>query len=149
MFNFAAMRKFVTRLVLPVTILAFSLFTMRWHIFVEDMGNEVMYGFPFIYKCRGWHTSVSTQYFVLEFIADFITYFMICFAIIYIIRRWIKFRIARTVSLLLWVTATLAITVNEFWLMMPETVYHIKRKFEVKVDDTGFHFNWQSTERPE
>jgi hypothetical protein len=149
MFNFAAMRKFITRLVLPITILAFALLTKWWHVFVPDIGNEVMYGFPFIYKCRGWHTSVSTQYFVLEFIADFVTYFIICFAIIYIIRRRIKFRIARTVSLLLWVTATLAITVAEFWLMMPETVYHTKSKFEVKVHDTGFHLNYQPKERPE
>lgn len=139
----------MTRLVLPVTLLAFSLFTMRWHVFVEDIGDEVMYGFPFIYKWRGWHTSVSTQYFVMEFIGNLFIYFTICFAVIYIIRRWMKFRIARTVSLLLWVTATLAITVNEFWLMMPETLYHTKRKFEVKVHDTGFHFNWRSDEKTE
>ena len=143
------MRRFITRLVLPVTLLAFALFTKWWLVFVDDVGHEVMYGFPFIYKCDGWHTSLSTQYFILEGLADFLVYFFACFTIIYLIRRWIKFRIARTVSLLLWVLASLAIAYSEIGVFLPSNVYEVSRKFDVRIIESGLSIFPQDTEQPD
>jgi hypothetical protein len=87
------MKKNIIRLILPVTLILFTLFTKWWYVFPD--GPPVMaYGFPLIYKCPGFHTSLSMQYFVLEMIADLLFYFLICFILFIIIRKWIRLNIS-------------------------------------------------------
>lgn len=142
------MRKLITRLVLPVTIILFATITKWWYVLVVDGTDGLMYGFPFIYKCWGFHTSISTQYFIVELLADFASYFTFCFVIIYGIRRYKHFRISRTISTILWIIASVFITLNEFEVVFPENIYKSNRNFDIEVLETGIHSDWQTRQRP-
>src|SRR5690349_2863998 len=71
------MKRLIFNIALPLTLLSFALFTKWQYVFVEDIGYEYMYGFPLIYTCRGWASSMSTQYFLFELIIDLIVYFIL------------------------------------------------------------------------
>lgn len=142
------MRKLITRLVLPVAIICFALFTKWWYVLTDGL-EVMMYGFPFIYKSDALHTSLASHYYLLPCIADFLVYFIVCFTLLYVLKRIIKFRVARTISVLLWVFASLTITYCElgFAILLDNTL-EAGQPVNYKVLQTGFHYNWRPAPVP-
>src|SRR6187399_807169 len=81
------MSKLTYRLVLPLTILSFFIGSQLWIALPDDAPVSKLWGFPFTYACTGWHTSMSFQFFLLEFILDFIIYFLAWNLIIFLLSK--------------------------------------------------------------
>ena len=62
-------------LILPLSIISLTIFTKWWYILPVDAPDSMMYGFPIPYSCNGWHTSLSYQIFIFEFIVDLLIHF--------------------------------------------------------------------------
>ena len=60
------MKRLILRLILPLTLILFAIITKWSYGVIVDGTDEFFYGFPLIYKCDGFHTSLSTQYFLIE-----------------------------------------------------------------------------------
>ena len=64
------------KFILLLTIISFLVFDKWWYALVTDGTDEIFYGFPLPYTCPGFHTSMSKQFFLMEFVIDFVTYFI-------------------------------------------------------------------------
>ncbi len=144
------MKKLIWKLILPITMISMMIFTKWWYVLVVDGPDEILTGFPFAFVCSGWHTSLSLQIFILEFIADFLTYLTIIFFLVYIIDRLIiKIIVPRIVSIPLIIFSSLIIVFNGLLALNPDNIYHLKRDFDMEIMETGFKFIWQKQERPD
>jgi hypothetical protein len=71
----------------------------------------MMFGFPIPFACDGWHTSLSLQIFMLEFIADLLIYFIVWLMITLFIHHFIiPVNIKRKITILLFSLAGLSIS---------------------------------------
>lgn len=145
------MKQLLLKLILPLTLLSFTGFTKWWYALVVDAPDYVMYGFPFIYSCPAFHTSLAYQYFILEFLADILCYFSFWFLIVYAINKKFPLRIKKAVSITLWILAVLVITPPlGLQLLLGDNVYRFKRDFDIEVFETGYTVapGWIYVERP-
>jgi hypothetical protein len=133
------MRKLIYGFTLPVTLIIFGVIT-KWHYGLAiDAKDVFFYGFPLIYKCEGFHTSMSTQYFLAEMLVDFLTYFLIFFIITLIINRFLKLKISNKISKVFWIGFTILFL--GFWyisIFIFDDRLKISRDFEVEIFDSGF-----------
>ena len=130
--------KLLFRFTLPLTILSFFLFTKWTFGIVIDGTDEFLYGFPLIYKCRGFHTSLSTQYFVTEMMINLLCYFIFWFFISFVINRIWNIRIPIMISRLFWIGFGIFIMGFAILSYDLDDRYYFKRKFEIKKLDSGF-----------
>lgn len=94
------MKQLSWKLVLPLTILSLTIFTKWWYVLPVDAPDSMMYGFPIPYACDGWHTSLSYQFFIFEFIADFLIHFLFWFFVTVLINRFIiKIKLHKIVTI--------------------------------------------------
>ena len=144
------MRRLIFRLVLPLTIISFLIFTKWWYAVVVDGTDEILYGFPLVYTCRGFHTSLSMQFFLLELCIDVLTYFLICFLLVFLINRYVKkIYISKILSVVLLVISGLMLSFSIFIMSLPENIFHTKRPFEIETMTTGYKFIWTKQVRPD
>lgn len=132
------MKKLIFRLTLPLTLITFGIITKWSYGIVVDGTDEFFYGFPLIYKCDGFHTSLSTQYFLTEMIINLLTYFSFWLLIIWTINRFWKINIPKLISKIFWLGFGILFLgfiylSNEF-----DDRYLMKRNFEVITVDSGF-----------
>lgn len=86
-----------------ISFLTFGWFTKWRYGLVIDATDEFVIGFPLGYKCRGFHTSLSTQYFVLELLANFLVHTALVSTMILLIDRWFfRIHIPKILSYFLW-----------------------------------------------
>lgn len=144
------MKSLIFKIVLPLTIITFSIFTKWWCVLPVDAPDTMMGGFPLIWISEGWHTSMSLQIFVMELLINLFIYFLIILTITFLINRFIvKIRIPKMVNLTLTLIAGL-FCLGAIWIgTMPEHIYETKRDFEIEVLTSGYKFIWQNQERPE
>lgn len=83
------MKRLILKVVLPLTIISFFLFTKCWFAEVDDAPNTILHGFPLIFLSEGWHTSMSFQIFLLELFIDFFVYFFFWLIVIFVINRFV------------------------------------------------------------
>ena len=144
------MLKLAFRCTLPLTVLAFGVFTKWWYALPVDAPDSLLVGFPWPYVCEGWHTSMSLQLFLMEGTADFLVYFLTISLLISIFERLgITFHRNRSTTIILWSTAGLLITYAIILVSISNTIHYVKRPFDMKVLETGYRFIWQQTERPD
>jgi hypothetical protein len=138
------MKKLVWRLVIPLTVISFTLFTKWWHTLPVDAPDTVFTGFPFPYVCNGWHTSMSLQVFVLEFISDLLIYFVFWFTIIFFVNRYIKpIKVPNILAIVL-LSITLAIAGYSIWIAsFKDNIFYTRRNFDMEIIKTGYKFIWQ------
>lgn len=143
-------KQLTLRLVFPLTIICFGIFTKWWYVLPEDAPDTMMIGFPFAFVGDGWFTSMSLQIFVLEFFADFISYFLLLVLVVFLIKQaWTMLNVSKGMTRSLW---TLAILVTTFWtliLTISEKKFKATRNWDMKILITGFKFTWMHTDRPE
>lgn len=143
------MKRLSWTLVLPLTIISFTIFTKWWYVLPVDAPDTMMAGFPIIYVCSGWHTSLSLQIFITELFVDFLSYTGFWFIMIYSLNRYllkIKLHKIITISLLsisgLFLIGMIFIGVNS------NNLFYIKRPFDIEVLTTGYKFIWNGNTRP-
>lgn len=144
------MKQLTWRLVLPLTVITFGTITKWWYVLPEDAPDTMMAGFPLAFVSDGWHTSMSLQIFVLEFLFDFIVYFLFWFLLIISIDKYLtRIKIAKLLTGILWTFSTLIIVIA-FWIAgFPEHIFSIKRDWDMKVMVTGFKLTWKHQDRPD
>lgn len=144
------MKQLSWKLVLPLSILSLTIFTKWWYVLPVDAPDSMMYGFPIPYACNGWHTSLSYQIFIFEFIADFFIHFIFWFFVIGLINRLIiKIKLHKIVTILLLCIAALFASGLVLIASDSINVYKIKRPFDIEILKTGYRFFWDGNSRPE
>lgn len=144
------MKKLLWKLILPLTVISIMIFTKWRYALVVDGPDEIFTGFPFAFVCSGWHTSLSLQIFVLEFVANLLIYFLIIFLLVYTIDRLvIKINVPRLASIPLIVFSSLIVILSGLVALNPDNIYYLKRDFDIEIMETGFKFVWQKQERPD
>jgi hypothetical protein len=148
---FGQMKNLSWRLVLPLTLISFVLWTKWWMVYAlpVDAPDIIMVGFPLAYAGDGWHTSLSLQIFILEFFIDLLMYFLFWFVAIWTIDKYVvKIQINRIATIFLVATAGL-ISLALIRIGADSTnLYYIKRPYNIEVLESGFKFIWDGNPRP-
>jgi hypothetical protein len=144
------MKSLTFKIVLPLTVISFATLTKWWYVLPVDAPDTMLTGFPFPFLCNGWHTSLSLQIFVTEFIADLVTYFLFWFILIFCINRFaVKLKVHKAVTISLWTLSGLIIAFATLLAANKDNLFYAKRPFGIEVMETGFKFGWQHKERPD
>lgn len=140
--EYNSMKQLTWRLVLPLTIISFTMFTKWWNVEVDEY-KETLKGFPLPYVCPGWHTSLSLQIFVFEFVVDIIVYFLFWFLTIMAIVKFVRpFRVPKPVVIILFVLSGLSAIAMIALAANPDNIITTTRPFEIKILKTGYRFMW-------
>lgn len=144
------MKQLTWKLVLPLTIISFVIFTKWWYVDVVDGSDEILTGFPVPYMCPGWHTSLSLQIFVSGFIIDLLTHLTFWFFLTFIVHRLIiKIRLNKILMItLLSISGLFAIGIILIG-SNSDNIYTFKREFEIKKLESGYKFIWENQSRPD
>ena len=142
------MRKLIFRLTLPLTLISFGIITKWSYGIAIDAKDDFFYGFPMIYKCEGFHTSMSTQYFLTEMAINLLTYFVFWLIITLVINRIWKINIAKRIAKIFWIGFGILFLGFAYMSNDLDDRYLIKRDFDVKIFDSGITiFGIHSTDR--
>ena len=129
--------KHIFRLILPLTLISFGVITKWWFGIAIDAKDVFFEGFPLIYKCEGFHTSMSTQYFIFELMINLITYFLFWLVVIFLTTRIWKFNVPLKIVKIFWIGYGVLFLGFVFLSIDLNDVYLKKRNFEVVIFDTG------------
>lgn len=123
----------IFRLVIPLAFILFFLITLKRYVSVIDGPLEYLYGFPLPYTCKGWHTSLSRQYFISEMLIDFIVYFIVSYIIIFLSGRFIEgIKKSNFLSIGLWIIC-IFIFFSIFILSSSNDTYYLNIWFSYKL----------------
>jgi hypothetical protein len=141
-------RKLISTLILPLTIILFGTITKWRYVYVEDGPDDFLYGFPLTFICSGWHTSLSLQVFVLELLFDFFVYFIFCLTIVTLTDKFIKqIQVTKYLKFGLYGLATLTLLLYGVVFSNPDNLFKMKREFKYKEIRSGYKFIWQQDKR--
>ena len=144
------LKQLTWRLIFPLTIVLFGTVTKWWYVLPVDAPDTMMIGFPLAFISDGWHTSMSLQIFIVELLVDFLVYFSICFLLVFLVDNYfIKIRVPKLVTGLLWTFSTLIIVISIWIASFPEQIIQTRRDWEMKVMVTGFKLTWTHQDRPD
>ncbi|WP_299108287.1 hypothetical protein [uncultured Tenacibaculum sp.] len=137
------MKSLILKLVIPLTVLFFFVFTKWWYVLPVDAPRTMMYGFPLVWISKGWHTSMSFQIFWKEFLINLLFYFTCILALVYVVNKFIyKIKLHRLLNILLMLICFI-IGLSAFAIgTMTENIYYFERDFEVEILDSGYKFVW-------
>ncbi|CAM1371791.1 hypothetical protein [Tenacibaculum xiamenense] len=131
------MNKLVFRVILPISIILFGTISQWRYGLVLDGTYEFFVGFPFIQQCRGFHTSLSTQYFVMEMLLNFLAYFFITLVFCLFIRKFYRIEISKKISNSFWIGFGVFLLFFMYLSLEMQDHFLIKRNFKVKITNTG------------
>lgn len=135
---------------LALTILSFFLITKWWYVLVVDGTDEIMYGFPFIYTCRCFHTSLCSQYFILELCSDFLIYFIFWIIINFLFTKYVySFSVNKWIRRVLFITCGFILAFQIFMNTVDENTYALYRSFHQTYLTSGIDFFGVPNERPD
>lgn len=144
------MKQLTIKLTLPLAIISMFLITKWWFALPIDGPDKLYWGFPFPFLGQGFHTSMSFQFFVLEFVTDFIVYFLGWVCLFYLISK--RFSTTNVSKLLLKPVWSLALLLAIGFIILVSTstpVFHLKRNYDWKILQTGYVSIWQETPWPD
>ena len=143
------MKRLTWKLIIPLTIISFSLFTKWWYTLPENAPDTIFIGFPLPFLCNGWHTSMSLQIFILELVVDLLTYFIFWFILIFLINEYLKQINVPNFLTVSFLSIAILISAYSIWAAsFKENLFYYKREFNIEVMKTGYKFTWQNLERP-
>ncbi|HEU5164171.1 MAG TPA: hypothetical protein VFU29_01455 [Chitinophagaceae bacterium] len=144
------MKKLTLKLILPLTIISFIIFTKWWYVLVVDRRDEIMYGFPLIFTCRGFHASLSSQVFIVEFMIDLLVYFLFWFMLVYMANRFLfTIKLHKALFIPLVTVTFISLGFAIFIASKLENQFFLKRDFEIEKMKTGYNLIWQKQIRPD
>lgn len=137
------MKQLSWKLILPLTIISFFLFTKWWFVKTVDGFDVKLTGFPLPYVCAGWHTSLSLQIFVSELFINLLTYFAFWFILTYIINSFIKrIRLHMAITTVFLIVSAIILTGLILIANNPDNIYSMKRQFDIEIIKTEYKFVW-------
>ena len=143
-------KQLIWKLILPLTIISFATCTKWWYVLPVDAPDTMLTGFPFPFVGPGWHTSMSLQIFMTEFIIDILVYFAFCFLLIYCIDRYLRrIKVSKPLAIILLTFSGLIVTGTLFIASDSTNIFNVKRPWKMDVMTTGYKFTWQHQERPD
>ncbi|KFF27152.1 hypothetical protein IW16_07810 [Chryseobacterium vrystaatense] len=143
------MKYLIFKMALPLTIIIMAVFTKSWLVLPVDDGNTVMSGFPFPFIADGWHTSLSYQIFITEFLADFFIQLLLWTLILFLINKYLFIiKIPKFLNIIIWglviIISGLAVSIAS----MPDQIIRLKRDWEIQaVLNSGYQFIWEEQSR--
>ena len=138
------------RTVLPLTILSMFIITKWWYALPVDGPDKLYWGFPLAFMGEGFHTSMSLQFFVLEFLADFVVYFTVVLLLVVTFTKWFhNFQFSKIVTKTVWVLTIILLIGFGFIVTTSNPIFKIKRNYDWRVITTGHVFIFQATPRPD
>ena len=133
---------------LPLTLISFGIITKWSYGIAVDAKDVFFYGFPMIYKCEGFHTSLSTQYFLTEMTINLLTYFVLWLIITLVLNRIWKINIPKLIAKIFWIGFGILFLGFLYLSNDLDDRYKLKRNFDVKLFDSGISiFGNHSTDR--
>jgi hypothetical protein len=146
------MKQLNIKVALAISLISMLLLTKWWFALPVDGPDNLYWGFPFAFMGKGFHTSMSYQFFILEFIANFAAYFSfwVILSLSLSINKWIpNFKMPSIVSKTILSLALLLCIGLVGLISISNPIFHFKRPYEWKILETGAVFIWQDTPRPE
>ena len=144
------MKRLIIFLVIPLTIIIFATITKWWYVSVVDGTDEILTGSPFPFVCRGFHTSMSLQLFMLEFMVDMLIYFTVILLFIYLVDKFVwKIRVNQLMIIILYGASGLIISLSGLIASDPNNLFFLSRPFDIEIMDTGYKFTWQTLPHPD
>ena len=138
------MKKLILKLVLPLAIIALFAFTKWTCAQLVDAPNSVLQGFPFSYTCPGWGSSMSSQFFVMEFLIDLLVYFSFFFIVAYLVDHFLfSIKLHKAVPITLYIIVSLILSLQVL-IYTTDTTFYIHRWFDTKVIQSTYGFFWQN-----
>ncbi|WP_083536131.1 hypothetical protein [Chryseobacterium vrystaatense] len=144
-----SLKYLIFKMALPLTIIIMVVFTKSWLVLPVDGGNTVMSGFPFPFIADGWHTSLSYQIFITEFLADFFIQLLLWTLILFLINKYLFIiKIPKFLNIIIWglviIISGLAVSIAS----MPDQIIRLKRDWEIQaVLNSGYQFIWEEQSR--
>jgi hypothetical protein len=126
------------------------LVTKWWYVIPVDGPDKMYWGFPFPFLGEGFHTSMSFQFFVVEFVADLIFYFLVWLCFFYLISKINS--ISNVSNFLLKTVWSLSFLLGIGFIILVSNsnpIFRFKRDYDWKILGTGHVFIWQETPRPD
>jgi hypothetical protein len=140
----------ILKTVFSLTIISMFVITKWWFAIPVDGPDKLYWGFPFAFMGEGFHTSMSLQFFVLEFLADFAVYFTIIFLLVLLFTKWFpSIKIHKSITLATRILALVLLTGFGFIAATSNPVFSIKRVYDWRVLTTGYVLIWQPRPRPD
>lgn len=142
------MKELIFRLTLSLTLISLGIITKWSYGIIVDGTDEFLYGFPLIYKCDGFHTSLSTQYFLTEMAVNLLTYFAFWLIITWVLNRFWNIDIPKLISKIFWIGFGVLFFGFLYLSNDLDDQYELKRDFDVKIFDSGISiFGNHATDR--
>lgn len=140
-----SLKYLIFKLALPLTIIIMAVFTKSWLVLPVDGGNTVMSGFPFPFIADGWHTSLSYQIFITEFLADFFIQLLLWTLILFLINKYLFIiKIPKFLNIIIWGLAIIISGLAVSIASMPDQIIRLKRDWEIQaVLNSGYQFIWE------
>lgn len=143
------MKQLILQRIIPLTIISFATLTKWWYTLPVDAPHTFYSGFPLAYVGDGWGSSMTLQFFALEFIVDLLFYFCCWLFLIYCFNRFVmKLKVFKTITILLYSVAFLMIGGAAIIVFHDGNYLKLYRDYEMDVVKTGFKFTWEYIERP-
>ncbi|MCB9334928.1 MAG: hypothetical protein H6586_02190 [Flavobacteriales bacterium] len=138
------MKKLFITIILPLALISQLVITKWWYGVVLDGTDEFLYGFPFVSRCRGFHTSLSHQYFILEVLLNFLVRLVFWSIVVLAFKKYLtRLRIAPTLVKIFYGITISFVSFFAFVSHEVDDVYLLKRDFNIHVFDSGLMFLWQ------
>lgn len=144
-----SLKYLIFKMALPLTIIIMAVFTKSWLVLPVDGGNTVMSGFPFPFIADGWHTSLSYQIFITEFLADFFIQLLLWTLILFLINKYLFIiKIPKFLNIIIWGLAIIISGLAVSIASMPDQIIRLKRDWEIQaVLNSGYQFIWEEQSR--
>ena len=138
------MKKLTLYLALPLAIISLFAFTKWTCAQVVDAPDSVLQGFPLYYTCPGWGSSMSSQFFVGEFVIDLLVYFSFFFIVTYLVDRFVfRIKLHKAVPMTLYIVVGLILALQVL-IYSIDTTFYLHRWFDIKVIQSTFGFFGQN-----
>ena len=144
------MKQRTIKLAAALSLISMFMVTKWWFALPVDGPDKLYWGFPFAFMGEGFHTSMSYQFFIIEFIVNFVVYFSFWVILNLSVNKWLpNFKLPSLVFKIIWSLALLLCIGFGSLLSISNPVFHIKRPYDWKILQTGSVFIWETTPRPE
>ncbi len=144
------MKKQIVQLTLALTSIYMYSVTKWWYTLPVDGPDKLYWGFPIAFMGEGFHTSMSLQFFVLDFMADFLLYFTLVLWLVLAFTKWFPaVQIPKKVTKIVWVLSLVLLIGLSLIVSTSNPIIKITRNYDWKVLKTGSVYLWQKTPRPE
>ncbi|MEW5677237.1 hypothetical protein ABGT15_13060 [Flavobacterium enshiense] len=126
---------------ISLTLISFIAITKQWNVLPVDAPESEMYGFPFPYSCTGWHTSMSRQFFILEFFIDILCYYIFWLVILLCLKKLhVKLFANKMIKYSLITLSGILVLISLLLVFVFENVFDLYRDFDFTVLETNIKF---------